>query len=48
MDRLIPPESPVAKWIESFIHWHGIPAAQQQPGGIPVPGGGGGSWREQL
>lgn len=49
VDRLIPPESPVAWWVEAFIRWQGAPA--QQPAGIPVPGGvpgGGGGWRDQL
>jgi hypothetical protein len=50
VDRLIPPESPVARWIESFISWQGT---TEQPAGIPVPGGAGGAgrgggWREQL
>ncbi|KIZ03927.1 hypothetical protein MNEG_4027 [Monoraphidium neglectum] len=39
VDRLIPPESPVAKLIESFISWQGTAPAGQQPAGIPVPNG---------
>jgi hypothetical protein len=49
VDRIIPPESPVARWIEAFVNFHGVgprvPA--RQPSGIPVPGGGGG-WGGEL
>jgi hypothetical protein len=48
VDRIIPPESPVARWLEAFVNWQGagrVPA--QQPSGIPVPGGGGG-WGGEL
>jgi len=50
VDRIIPPESPVARWIMVFVNWQGVGggAPVQQPGGIPVPGGGGGPWRDAL
>jgi hypothetical protein len=48
VDRIIPPEAPLARWLEAFVNWHGAPAAAQQPAGVPVPGGGGGAWRDQL
>jgi hypothetical protein len=49
VDQIIPPESPVARWIEAFINWQGVGggAPVQQPSGIPVPGGGG-PWRDQM
>ncbi|GBF88470.1 hypothetical protein Rsub_01183 [Raphidocelis subcapitata] len=49
VDQIIPPESPVARWLEAFVNWQGVGvgAPAQQPGGIPVPGGGG-PWRDQL
>lgn len=36
VDQIIPPESPVARWLEAFVNWHGVGAPAQQPGGIPV------------
>ena len=47
VDQIIPPESPVARWLEAFVQWQGAGAPARQPSGIPVPGGSG-PWRDQL
>ena len=59
IDRVVPPEAPLARWLEALFALQGAAAAPGRrvagvpgvPGGgvpQPVPGGGGGGWREQL